>query len=99
MLMGIRKGREIEDMERPRTRQREKEQGRDSGQHQTERRDLLQKVLLGAAAVASASLAFERKARASPTDGEGTTARPLDAPRGLAEGTYWSACAMTCCEP
>jgi Fe-S-cluster-containing dehydrogenase component len=86
MLMGIRKGREIEDMEGPGTRQKKKEQGRDTRQYQTERRDLLQKALLGAAAVASASLAFERKARASPTDAEGTVARPLDAPRGLAEG-------------
>ena len=74
------------DMKRPGVGQKKREQGREGKQHQAERRDLLQKVLLGAAAVACATFALERNARASTPDAGGDMARPLDAPKGLAEG-------------
>jgi Fe-S-cluster-containing dehydrogenase component len=74
------------EMEGPGFRQKKCEQGLDGKQHQPERRDLLQKVLLGAAAVACASLALEGKTRASTPDAGGEMSRPLDSPKGLAEG-------------
>ncbi len=54
--------------------------------HLAERRELLQKVFVGAAAVASATLALDGSARASTPGTEGEMARPLDAPKGLVEG-------------
>ncbi len=55
-------------------------------QHQAGIRDLLQKALGGAAAVACATFALERNTRASTPDAGADMARPLDAPKGLAEG-------------
>jgi molybdopterin-containing oxidoreductase family iron-sulfur binding subunit len=74
------------DMERPGVRQKKREQGQKGKQPQAERRALLQKVLVGAAAAMCAPLAFQRNAGASTPDAGKDTARPLDAPKGLVEG-------------
>jgi Fe-S-cluster-containing dehydrogenase component len=74
------------DMKRPGVGQEKKVQAGDGEQFQAERRDLLQKVFVGAAAVACATFGLQRNARASTPDVGGDMARPLDAPEGLAEG-------------
>jgi Fe-S-cluster-containing dehydrogenase component len=74
------------DMKRPAVGQKKEVQAGDGKQFQVERRNLLQKVFMGAAAVACATFALERKARASTPDAGGDMARPLDAPNSLAEG-------------
>jgi Fe-S-cluster-containing dehydrogenase component len=56
-------------------------------QFQPERRNLFQKAVAGAAAMACATLALESSARAATPDEDGKMARPLDAPEALREGS------------
>jgi molybdopterin-containing oxidoreductase family iron-sulfur binding subunit len=83
--MGMEKDQGNIDMRKSAVGPEKREHPRDGKQHQTGRRDLLQKVLVGAAAVASATFALERDPRASAPDAGGDMARPLDAPKVLAE--------------
>jgi Fe-S-cluster-containing dehydrogenase component len=79
------------DHENPDTKQvaadqEKKEQPRGDKEHQAERRNFLQKAIVGAAAMAYATLALETGARASTPDVDGNMAHPLNAPEALAEG-------------
>jgi Fe-S-cluster-containing dehydrogenase component len=74
------------DREKRAAGRRKKEQTSDGEQIRSGRRDLLQKVLMGAAAVAGAAFASEKTAGASAPDAGGDMARPLGAPGELAEG-------------
>ncbi len=73
------------DMESPSPGRNKRRQTRD-GNPSTERRELLRKVLWGVAAVAGATMALDQKSLASGPDASLDTARPLDSPKGLAEG-------------
>jgi Fe-S-cluster-containing dehydrogenase component len=73
--------------EPPAAEQRRKEKRHAGKHHRAQRRELLQKVFVGAATVVGATLALRPSARASTPDTEGDPARPLDAPKGLAEGS------------
>ena len=65
---------------------RKKGQRRGDEQYQPERRNLFQKAIAGAAAVACATLVLDTSARAAMPDEGGKTARPLDAPKALRQG-------------
>jgi Fe-S-cluster-containing dehydrogenase component len=82
----MQKDHEKVDIERSGFGQEKRKRGRSGRQYQAERRDLLEKVLLGAVAVASASLTPKEKARAAATDADKEVAHPLDAPRALVDG-------------
>jgi Fe-S-cluster-containing dehydrogenase component len=73
------------DRQRSASGREEKNQVREAKQHKVGRRELLQKLFMGTAAVAGASLALDAKAGAAAS-AEGDMARPLGAPTGLAEG-------------
>ena len=80
------KDQENMDMQRPAPGPKKNGFAGDGKQFQIERRDLLQKVFMGAAAVAGATFTLGRKARASTPGAGGDMAGPLDAPKALADG-------------
>jgi Fe-S-cluster-containing dehydrogenase component len=75
------------NMKRPDVSPRKKVKGLDGTQPQPERRSLLRKALVGAAAVAGASFLFEAKSRSTPADAGEDMARPLNAPVALVDGS------------
>ncbi len=74
------------DMQEPAVGQKKSVPGRARTPHQPERRDFLQKVLLGTATIAGVVLVSEGKARASAPEADLSVAGPLVAPEALADG-------------
>lgn len=80
------KDQESVDMQQSAIGPKKKRQARKADQDPAERRRLLQKLFVGAAAVAGATLALEPNGRASTSEVDKDTARPLDTPKVLADG-------------